>query len=121
MVRFTTTSMSPAASRSSTVCARTPNSAARAFAASMLMSATARISKPLNSGPSRRYAAEMLPQPMMPTPRVVMGGCLQRVLRKSNDRVAKRTWSLGLSCSITNTPQGVPRNWAIRPIQSMVP
>ena len=45
---------SAAFSRSSTVSARTPNSAARARAASMLMSATATSRSDLNSGASRR-------------------------------------------------------------------
>src|SRR4051795_11328992 len=83
MVRLTTMSTSSALSSPSTVSARNLNSFARAFAASVLISAQARISMPRNSGASEKYAFEMLPQPMTPIPSflamrlllVGLGGC----------------------------------------------
>src|SRR3990170_1463506 len=83
MVRLTMMSMSPALSSPSTVSARSLNSFARALAASMSISAQARISMPRNSGANEKYAFEMLPQPITPIPSffamlmllIGLGGC----------------------------------------------
>src|SRR5690606_16363625 len=49
-----------------------PNSSARAFAAAKLISAQALISMFRNMGDSRKYAADILPQPIIPTPSVLV-------------------------------------------------
>src|SRR5690606_23426148 len=48
------------------------NSSARALAAAKLISAHALISMFRNMGDSRKYAADILPQPIIPTPSVLV-------------------------------------------------
>src|SRR3569833_598235 len=69
MVRLTTMSTLLSARRSSTDFAVTPNSAALRVATSGRMSAMPRISRTGKSRIAVRHWLEMLPAPMMPTPR----------------------------------------------------
>ena len=74
----------------STVSHRTWNCSDFAFAAAVFMSATARISMPRNFGAIERYAEEMLPHPMMPSPKAPKINSIVRIGREFSVSHARR-------------------------------